>query len=173
MVTTTILPGPHAGLLRWLAGHGIRHLVHEHRVAFTAPGTARAEGVDPHTFVKVVGVRSADGRITLVAVEAQDHVDLRKLRRVLGRGEVRLLTEDELAALAPDCEPGAIPAVGPLFGLPVLADLGLRDASAVSFNAGSHRYAVRVDRAAWEHAAGIMFADIAGSDDTRPAWVLS
>ncbi len=173
MVATAIRSGPHQGLLRWLDGNGIAHVVHEHRETFTAPGTARAEGVDPHTFLKIVAIRAADGRTVLAAVEATEHVDLRKIRRILGRGEVRLLTEQEMSDLAPDCDVGAIPAVGRLFDLPLIADFALRDAAAVSFNAGSHRWSVRVERAAWEHAAGVLYADIASGEDDRPAWVLS
>jgi hypothetical protein len=63
--------------------------------------------------------------------------------------------------------------VGTLFHLPVIADLAIRDASAISFNAGSHRWAVRVDRERWERASGVLFADIASGEETRPAWALS
>lgn len=173
MIETTVMPGPHAGLLRWLAAHDVTHVVHEHRPAFTAPGTARAEGVDPRTFAKVVAIRAMDGTTWLAVVEAEDHVDLRKLRTVLGRGEVRLLTEAELTALIPDCEVGAIPAVGTLYHLPVIADLAFRDETAISFNAGSHRWTVRVDRERWEHAGGVLYADIASGEEMRPAWVRS
>lgn len=161
--------GPHAGLIDWLSGRGVEYEIREHPQTFTAEATARAEHVDPRAFVKVVGVITDDGRQVLLAVEAVDHVDLAKTRRVLGAGDVRILTESEFAALAPDCEAGAIPPVPELWNLPVYVDLAFRDVPMLSFAAGSHRYTVHVDRRAWERTSGIAYADIA-RDDGRPAW---
>jgi Ala-tRNA(Pro) deacylase len=162
--------GPHPGLLAWLRQNDIDHELHEHAETFTAQATARAEGVDPRTFGKVVGVRTDDGRRALVVLDAPDHLDLRKARGVLEAHDVRLLSEEELADLAPGCEKGALPAVGALFDVPLYADRAIAEASEISFNAGSHRHAVRVDRSAWEGAAGVMYADLAEVRDVRPVW---
>jgi prolyl-tRNA editing enzyme YbaK/EbsC (Cys-tRNA(Pro) deacylase) len=78
-----------------------------------------------------------------------------------------------MAALAPGCDAGAMPAVGELFGLPTLADFGVQDDTEISFNAGTHRLSVRVERAAWEQAAGVHYADLAVDEDGRPAWARS
>jgi Ala-tRNA(Pro) deacylase len=170
MKGTTTLSGPHLTLLDWLADHGVEFETHEHAEAFTAWASARAEGIDPRTFAKVVGVATDDGRKALVVVDAPDHVDLQKVAGFLGADRVRLLSEAELTDLAPGCEPGAIPAVGKLYGVTVVADLAVRDDRDISFNAGSHRFAVRVDRAAWEHAAAVHYADLVRSDERGPAW---
>ncbi|HEU0235044.1 MAG TPA: YbaK/EbsC family protein [Candidatus Limnocylindrales bacterium] len=172
MNATSTLDRPHGGLLAWLADRGIEHEVHTHPESFTARATADAEGVDPRTFAKVVAVATADGRHVLLVLDASDRVDLRKARRALETDDVRLLTEAELAAVVPDCEAGALPAVGPLFGLPMVADFAVRDDPEISFNAGTHRASVRVDRAAWEAAAGVVYADLA-ADDEVPAWARS
>jgi Ala-tRNA(Pro) deacylase len=106
----------------------------------------------------------------MLVVDAPDRVDLAKAGAVLGADGVRLLTEAELAALAPDCEAGAMPAVGSLFGLPMIADHAVAGDPEISFAAGSHRYSVRVDRAAWERATHVRYADLALETDPRPAW---
>jgi Ala-tRNA(Pro) deacylase len=173
MSAATILEQPHAGLLEWLASHGVEHEVHEHANAFTARQTASAEGVDPATFAKVIAVRTDDGRDALLIVDAIDKVDLHKARLPLDAGDVRLLAEPDAAALTPGCAAGAVPAVGALFGLPMFADHAVRDDPAISFNAGSHRFSVRVDRVAWERAAGVVYADLAVDDDVRPTWARS
>ena len=160
----------HPGLLAWLADHDVDYEVHEHVPTMTARETARAEGVDAHTFAKVVAVRLPDGRAAFLIVETTDQLDLSRTARALGVDEVRLLTEGEMGALAPDCEIGAAPAVGSLYGLPMVADFALRDDDAISFNAGSHRCSVRVERAAWERATGVVYADVAATHDDRPAW---
>jgi Ala-tRNA(Pro) deacylase len=160
----------HPGLLAWLSASRVDYEIHEHAVTQTARQTARAEGVDPKTFAKVVGVRTADGRNVLLVLDATDRVDLIKARKALGLGSVRLLTETELTALAPDCETGAIPAVGALFGVPTYADHAVAQDTAISFNAGTHRCSVRVDREAWEQAAGVIYCDLAERTDLAPVW---
>jgi len=164
---------PMKSLMTWLESQGIDHELHEHHRSLTALATARAEGVDPRSFEKVVWVRSAEGGDALVVVDSADHLDLRKAREVLKSGRVTLVPEDEIAKLAPDCDPGAMPAVGSLFGLPTYADLAVRDDPEVSFNAGSHTVAVRVDRAAWEKALGVVYADLATATWHEPPWYRS
>ena len=169
----TTLDRPYQPLLDWFAGQDIEYEIHQHEPAFTARATAAAEGVDPRTFAKAVAVASPDGRTALVVLDATDQVDLSKVRLTLGVSDVRLLTEPELTALAPGCEVGAIPAVGSLFGLTTYADYAVRDDPEISFNAGSHRYSARVDRAGWERADSVVYADLVADADGGPAWARS
>jgi Ala-tRNA(Pro) deacylase len=162
--------GPMKSLMTWLDSAGVDYELHEHDRSLTALATARAEGVDPHTFEKVVWVRSAEDGDALMVLDASDHLDLSKARDVLRSGRVTLVPETEIAELAPDCDPGAMPAVGSLFGLPTYADLHVGDSAEVSFNAGSHTVAVRVDRAGWEKALGVVYADLAARTWRDPAW---
>jgi Ala-tRNA(Pro) deacylase len=173
MSADTMLDRPYQPLVDWLASQDIEYEIHQHDEAFTARATAAAEGVDPRTFAKVVAVASPDGRKAIVVLDATDKVDLRKARRAIGVSDVRLLTEPELMALAPGCEVGAIPAVGSLFGLTTYADDAVRDDPEVSFNAGSHRFSARVDRARWERACSVIYADLAADPEGAPAWARS
>jgi Ala-tRNA(Pro) deacylase len=166
----TVSSGPMKSLLTWLDNAGVDYELHEHDRSLTALATAHAEGVDPDTFEKVVWVRSAEDGDALIVLDANDHLDLSKAKDVLRSGKVKLVSEEELADLAPDCDPGAMPAVGSLFGLPTYADLHVGDSAEVSFNAGSHTVAVRVDRAAWEKALGVVYADLAARTWRDPAW---
>lgn len=165
----TITDRPFADLLDWFEQVGVEYEIHEHVPVVTARETAEAEGVDPSTFAKVVGVRTTDERTALIVLDATDRLDLHKARRVLESSDVRLLTEPELHDLAPGCELGAMPAVGRLFNLPTYADHAVRDHPEISFNAGNHRFSARVDRAAWERACGVVYVDVARRSD-RPAW---
>lgn len=167
------LDRPYQPLLDWLAGMDIEYEIHAHERAFTARATASAEGVDPRTFAKVLAVATPDDRHVLVVVDAPDQLDLRKACRVLDVTDVRLLSEPELKALAPGCELGAIPAVGSLFGLKTYADYDVRDDFEISFNAGSHRVSVRVERAPWERACDVIYADLAADAEAGPAWARS
>ncbi|MEX2183080.1 MAG: YbaK/EbsC family protein [Chloroflexota bacterium] len=173
MNAETKLDRPYQPLLDWLAGHDIEYEIHLHEQAFTARATAMAEGVDPRTFAKVLAVATPDDRRILVVLDAPDQLDLGKARRVLDITDVRLLSEPELRALAPGCEIGAIPAVGSLFGLKTYADYAVRDDFEISFNAGSHRVSVRVERASWERSCDVTYADLAADADAGPAWARS
>lgn len=173
MSASAALDRPYPPLLDWLKSHDVDYEIHEHDLAFTARATARAEAVDPRTFAKVVGVVTDDGRNFLAVLDATDQLDLHMARRAIGASHLRLVTEAELTALAPGCEVGAIPAVGSLFGLATYADYAVRDDPEISFNAGSHRFSARVERAGWERACGVIYADLAVGGDTRPAWARS
>ena len=166
----TTLDRPYQPLLDWLASQDVEYEIHPHEASFTARATAAAEGVDPRTFAKVVAIASHDGRHAFIVLDATDKLDLGKVRRVLGAGAARLLTEPELIALAPGCELGAVPAVGALFGLATYADYAVRDDPEISFNAGSHRFSARVERARWERACNVIYADLAEDADAGPAW---
>ena len=173
MKTEMTLDRPYQPLVDWLAAQRIDYEIHQHDRAITARATATAEGVDPRTFAKVVAVAPDEGRTAIIVLDATDQLDLRKARHVLGARDVRLLTEPQLKALAPDCEVGAIPAVGVLFGLATYADYAVRDDSEISYNAGSHRFSARVDRARWERACNVIYADLAEDADAGPAWARS
>ena len=155
--------GPYEDLLTWLADHQVPFVIHEHPTSFTATATAHAEGVSERSFAKVVGLRTAEGSTVLVVVDAPDHVDLEKTAGYLGSEWVVLLNEREMAAILPDCDAGTVPPVPELCRVQVYADEAVRAEERISFHAGSHDTAVRVDRAAWESAAGIHYGSFATS----------
>ena len=172
-IDTAELATPHAGLLDWLAAADNEYELHEHPLTYTARETARAEGIDPHRFAKVVAVATSDGRKALIVVDAVDRVDLVKARHVLDAGAIRLLSEEEMLELAPECAVGTIPPVGDLFGVHVYADHAVREDPDISFHAGSHRYTIHLDRAAWERSARVVYGDLAADRDGTPVWARS
>jgi Ala-tRNA(Pro) deacylase len=172
MAATTEV-GPHRGLLEWLTRQGVEHEIHEHRLTYTARETARADGIELKAFAKVVGIEGDDGQKALAVIDASDRLSLTKAAEAMKVRHVRLLREVELVALAPGCELGAIPAVGTLFGVPMYADRAVREDEEITFNAGSHRYTIQVDRADWDRAAAPIYADLVERYEDRPAWANS
>jgi Ala-tRNA(Pro) deacylase len=77
-------------------------------------------------------------------VPATDHVDLGALHRRWGR-ELGLATEAEVAKLFADCEPGAVPPLGQLYGLETILDEAFAEAEDVYFEGGDHRALVHVN----------------------------
>jgi Ala-tRNA(Pro) deacylase len=111
---------------------------HSHPIAYTARDVARTEHVPEHRVAKTV-VFSGDNGFGMAVLPADSFVDLQELRADLGLTHLRLATERELAQLFPDCELGAMPPLGNLFGLPVFIDSTLHNEETITFNAGTHR----------------------------------
>jgi Ala-tRNA(Pro) deacylase len=119
----------------------VRYQVTEHPVTFTAQGLAQAEHVSGHQVIKPVLVE-ADGQMILCALPASGRIDLEALREDLEVDSVRLVNEETLREVFRDCEVGAEPPIGALFGLPTIADESLLGQHKVTFQAGNHHEAV-------------------------------
>jgi Ala-tRNA(Pro) deacylase len=125
-----------------LDGAGIDYEVLNHPMAFTAQEVAGEEHIPGKEFAKVVMVK-ADDRSIMTVLPAPDHVNLRRLSRLLDT-PVRLATEEEFSKLFPGCEPGAMPPFGNLFGIDVFMEKSLTLQSHVTFNAGNHMQSIRL-----------------------------
>ena len=141
----------------------IRALEQVYQVSLINVGEGNETNVELAANSSVVLVLAAENRLN----------EANEICAALKSGKVKLVSEDEIEQLAPDCDPGAMPAVGSLFGLPTYADLHVGDSAEVSFNAGSHTIAVRVDRVAWEKALGVVYADLAAATWREPSWYRS
>ena len=76
-----------------------------------------------------------------------------------------------MTRIAPDEDPEVWPPVEALSGLPVVADHAVSEDPEITFSAGSHSFGVRVDRATWQRAAAIRYADLAENRPDIPAWM--
>ena len=76
--------------------------------------------------------------------------DLAKLKAALGAKEVRLASELEFTGLFPDCEVGAMPPFGNLYGVPVYVEASLTKDKEIVFNAGTHEDTIRIKYADYE-----------------------
>ena len=124
-------------LCSFLESHQAEYTVTTHPKAFTAREVAAAEHLAPREIAKTV-VIFGDGAYLLVVIPASKLVDHYEVRPVLGLAQARLATEDELGTLFPDCELGAMPPFGPLYGLTVYMDASLIGPDTIAFNAGTH-----------------------------------
>jgi Ala-tRNA(Pro) deacylase len=126
-----------------LEQNGIPFEVVPHDPAFTAQQLAARMHVPGREFVKAVVVR-IDGRYALAAVPGHRLVDEKALARVARAGRCVLASEAEFRELFPDCELGAMPPVGNLYGLETYVDAEVTRDETVVANAGTHAEAIRV-----------------------------
>jgi Ala-tRNA(Pro) deacylase len=114
-----------------------------HRHTLTSLETASEAGVPSGRIAKGV-LFCSDDHYVLAVVPAGRRVDAAALSALLGERELMLASEDELANLFPDCELGAVPAVGAAYGLPTVVDAALLAEDDVYLEAGDHQNLVRV-----------------------------
>ena len=122
-----------------------------HPAAFTAQEVAQAEHVSGRMLAKAV-VFIADGKFAMAVLSADAVVDLQELRQTLAATHLRLATEREIADLFPDCELGAMPPFGNIYGLPVYVEASLAQQQEIAFNAGTHRDVVHMKFADFRRA---------------------
>jgi Ala-tRNA(Pro) deacylase len=127
----------------FLGEQHVPYSVLHHRAAYTSQEEAAITHVPGRQWAKTVAC-FADEQPILAVVPASSLVDVDRLRTVTGAREVRLASEREFEVLFPDCETGAMPPLGPLYGQQVFVDQGLVDAGEIVFNAGSHRDAIKL-----------------------------
>ncbi|MCM3901463.1 MAG: YbaK/EbsC family protein, partial [Pyrinomonadaceae bacterium] len=108
-----------------------------HPEAFRALAIAQTLHTPGKEMAKVVIVKVQE-RFVMTVLPASWNVDLHRLRTVFATHRVRLATEDEIIGLFPDCELGAMPPFGNLYGLPVYVDQSLTEDEEIVFQAGTH-----------------------------------
>lgn len=133
-------------LKEFLDSEKVKYVVISHSLAYTAAGIAALAHIPGKELAKTVIVK-IDGALAMAVVSASQHVDLSFLKAATFANTVELAGEDEFKERFPDCEVGAMPPFGNLYGMPVFADESLARDKEIAFNAGTHRELVRI---AWE-----------------------
>jgi Ala-tRNA(Pro) deacylase len=121
----------------YLRENNVPFQVQHHAKVYTAQEVAAAEHIPGKALVKVVMVK-ADGSNVMLALPASYRVVESRLGDVLSVRDARLATEDEFASVFPDCEVGAMPPFGNLYGVPVVVDKSLAEDETIVVQAGTH-----------------------------------
>lgn len=136
------MPGP-SSIHEFLGEAHVPYTFLPHRTAFTAQEKAAAMHVPGRGWAKVV-ICVADEKPIQAVLPAPLVVNLDRLLALAGASTIRFALEDELRGLFPDCELGAMPPFGPLYGQPVFVDVALAAEPEIVFNAGTHTKAIRM-----------------------------
>ncbi len=116
--------------------------IHHHR-DYTAQETAADTHTKGRDFAKTV-VLWVDNKFCMAVIPATCAIDLSKVAQFLGVSEVKLASEDEIKSLCPNCEVGAMPPFGELYGLPVYISHLLTYDHLITFKAGTHEDVIRM-----------------------------
>ena len=126
----------------YLADHDVSYDVLTHPHTMSSSQSAQASHVPGARLAKSVVVEDEDGYL-MVVLPADRRVDFGELKRQMHRN-LGLATERELGSLFRDCELGALPAIGPAYGIETLVDDAIAEQSEIYFEAGDHEQLIRV-----------------------------
>ncbi len=138
-----------ARLVDYLDSNHVQYVVITHSPAFTAQCIAGLTHIPGRELAKAVMVWM-DGRLAMAVLPATCRLDLAALRKAARAEMVILASEEEFFDKFPECETGAMPPFGNLYGMMTYADEALARDREVAFNAGTHRELIRMS---WEDYA--------------------
>ena len=130
-------------LKEFLDAHHVKYVTISHSPAFTAKEIAASAHIPGKQLAKTVMVL-IDGKMAMAVLPASSSIDFSLLREMGGAKEVRLASEPEFSAMFPECEPGAMPPFGNLYGMQVFVAGILTEDEEIAFNAGNHHELIKL-----------------------------
>ena len=127
----------------FLDSHDIKYVTIKHSPAFTAQEIAASAHISGKELAKTVMVK-VEGEMAMAVLPASYKVDLDQLRKLLDASDLELATEEEFADLFPECELGAMPPFGNLYGMDTFVAEALAEDAEIAFNAGNHTELIRM-----------------------------
>lgn len=120
-----------------------------HPTAYTAQEVAASAHITGKELAKTVIVQ-LDGQMAMAVLPANRKIVLQDLREVTGSDQVKFATEEEFRQKFPECETGAMPPFGNLYGMDVFLAEALTENHEIAFNAGTHSEVIRMSLADFE-----------------------
>jgi Ala-tRNA(Pro) deacylase len=140
---------PAKKLREFLNSQNIPYMTISHAVAYTAKEIAALTHISNKELAKTVIVK-IDSTLAMAVLPASHDVDLSSLRVATGARSVSLAKESEFKDRFPECEIGAMPPFGNLYGMAVYVDESLTKDKDIAFNAGAHNELLQVCYADFE-----------------------
>jgi Ala-tRNA(Pro) deacylase len=133
----------------FLDEHGVKYISISHSTAYTAQEAAALAHIPGKELAKTVIVK-LDGKFSMAVLPASYHIEMARLAELAGVSEADLATEEEFTSLFPDCDTGAMPPFGNLYGLDTFVAESLTDDDEIAFAAGTHRELIKMGYADYE-----------------------
>lgn len=135
---------PSKKLKQFLDENKIKYVSIQHSSAYTAQEIAAIAHIPGKDLAKTVIIK-IDGKMAMAVLPASYKVSFDNLRDTLGVKEVRLAYEQEFIDKFPDCEVGAMPPFGNIYGMDVFVAESLAEDEEIAFNACSHTELIKMN----------------------------
>lgn len=139
-------------LKEYLDANHVKYVSIIHSKAYTAQEVAASAHVSGKIMAKTVIVE-LDGKLTMAVLPANRKIVLQDLREITGSEQVKFASEEQFKERFPDCETGAMPPFGKLYGMEVYVADTLSQNEEIAFNAGSHVEIIKLAYADFERLA--------------------
>jgi Ala-tRNA(Pro) deacylase len=134
---------PVAKLKRFLDDESIEYVTITHSAAYTAQKIAASAHIPGKELAKTVMIR-IDGKMAMAVLPASYKVDFELLKKASRAKTVELASEREFKDMFPECDIGAMPPFGNLYGMEVYVAESLAEDEEIAFNAGSHTELIKL-----------------------------
>jgi Ala-tRNA(Pro) deacylase len=134
---------PARKLKEFLDKEKIKYVSIMHSTAYTAQEVAASAHVTGRELAKTVIVE-LDKQMAMAVLPANRKIVLQDLREVTGCDQVKFASEEEFKEKFPECETGAMPPFGNLYGMEVYVAESLTRNDEIVFNAGTHTEVIRM-----------------------------
>lgn len=136
---------PNKTLKEFLERNQVQYRCIDHAPSFTAQEIAAEAHVSGKQMAKTVIVKIGN-QFAMVVLPAHDHVNFAALKEITGESAIDLAKESDFKNKFPECEVGAMPPFGNLYGMPVFVSKQLAHDNII-FNSGSHSELVQMSYA--------------------------
>jgi Ala-tRNA(Pro) deacylase len=134
---------PVSKLKEFLEEHKVRYETIAHSPTYTSQKTAASAHVPGKELAKTVVIK-VDGKLAMAVLPAPMQVDFRRLGQGIGGAKVELAAEADFRDQFPECEVGAMPPFGNLYGMPVYVEERLAEDDEIAFNACTHTELIKL-----------------------------
>lgn len=129
-------------IIDYLHRHRVPYSVVAHDHSGCSRQTVSSAHVPPERLAKAVIFLDQRGYL-MVVLPGDRHVSIKTLSDKLRR-RLTLAEEQRIAPVFADCEPGAIPPIGPAYGMETILDDSLVGQPQIYFEAGDHEELIQV-----------------------------
>jgi len=134
---------PSKKLKSFLDENKVKYVSIRHSSAYTAQEIAAIAHIPGKDLAKTVIIK-IDGKMAMAVLPASYKVSFDNLKNIIGAKEIRLAYEQEFIDKFPDCEVGAMPPFGNIYGMDVFVAESLADDEEIAFNACNHTELIKM-----------------------------
>lgn len=130
-------------LKEYLDTNKIEYVTIYHSLAYTAQRIAASAHIPGKEIAKTVMIK-ADGKMIMAVLPASCKINLELFRDLINAKQIEIAQEKDFGLLFPECEVGAMPPFGNLYGMDVFVAEKLTMDEEIAFNAGTHRELIKL-----------------------------
>jgi Ala-tRNA(Pro) deacylase len=134
---------PFKKIKEFLDRNKVKYVIVQHSPAYTAQEIAAAAHISGKELAKTVMIK-IDGKLAMAVLPASYKISFDQLKAALDVNDVKLAYEQEFMDKFSDCEVGAMPPFGNLYGFDVYVAESLAEDEEIAFNACSHTELVKM-----------------------------